>query len=239
MLPRRDQHPGRDPFGVLYISALDGNIAPFLWPWEIAEWVCASTSAARSPWSFCKLLQLSRTEIWERVNARLGVGVICSGEEAYRRVNWLDNGHRSRKDAVAVFHKLAQRSIPVAMRLLTEDDSFWEQYLLPRCHQSFAYAVSNHACWGGVANAMVGAVHKSSRRSEDRQRRERLLDDQGLSWDVFIRRRLFLLEEFMEMASNEDADHVWQCLLAASTQELSPPQRAKYNLSDLNVRCVI
>ena len=81
-------------------------------------------------------------------------------------MNWLNNGLRSSKEAVAVFHTLAQRSIPFAMRLLTEGDSFWEQYVLPRCDQTLSYTQSNEACWGGVATVMIGAVIESSRRSE-------------------------------------------------------------------------
>ena len=223
MLPRRDQHPGRDPFGVLYVSALDGNIAPFLWPWEIAEWACVS--AARSPRTFCDKIKLSRTEIWKRVNAQLGVGVVCSGPQAYECVQWLNNGLRSSKEAVAVFHKLAVCSFPFAIRLLTGGESFWGQYVLPRCDRTFSHTQSYEACWGGVANVMSGAVILS-RRSRGRERRERLSNYQDILWDVFIRRRLALLEEFMEMASTDDATHVWKCLLDASRNALSPAERA-------------
>ena len=227
MLSRRDQHPGRDPFDGIYVAALKGNIAPFLWPWEIAEWACVSTSGARSPWSVCEQLKLSRTEIWKRVNARLGVGVMCSGEVAYRAVNWLNNGHRSSKEAVAVFHKLAMCSFPFAIRLLTGGESLWAQYVLPEYDRTFSHTQSYEACWGGVANVMSGAALASLRtRNRDVVLFGRLSDVFDLTVEGMIRRRLALLQEFLFMTSNVDENHVWQCLLSASINKLSPSERA-------------
>ena len=235
MPSRRNRHRGGDPFAIIYGAALESNIATSLWPWEIAEWACVSTSAAKSPRSFSKQLRLSRNEIWKRVNALLGVGVMCSRTEVYRGVNWLNNRHRSSKEAVAVFHRLAQRSTPVAIQLLTGGESMWGQYVLPRYDQTPSYTQSEEACWGAVASVMCGAVIES-RRIRGRERRERGESSNYWHVEACLRRRLTLLQEFLEMTSKDGEKHVWQCLLAASITELSPGERAHICPAQ---RCVI
>ena len=93
--------------------------------------------------------------------------------------------------------------------------------MLPRYDQTLSYIQSDEACWGGFAKVMSGAVIES-RRVRCREPRER---QSHCSIDAFIEYRLTLLQEFLEMTSKYDEKHVWQCLLAASINKLSPSER--------------